>query len=38
MKHRGPGTYIAEYFNMHEENLARNGNSIDGVLRKTIHI
>ena len=33
-EHRGPGTYIAEYFNMHEENLARNGNSIDGVLRK----
>ena len=33
-EHRGPGTYIAEYLNIHEVNLARNGNSIDGVLRK----
>ena len=33
-EHRGPVTYIAEYLNIQEVNLARNGNSIDGVLRK----
>ena len=33
-EHRSPGTYIAEYLNIHEVNLARNGFSIDGVLRR----
>ena len=33
-KHKGPGTFLAEYLQRKEVNLARNGNSIDGVLRK----
>ena len=33
-EHKGPGTYIAKYFDRKEVNLARNGNSIDGVLRR----
>ena len=33
-QHKGPGTYIAKYLDRKEVNLARNGNSIDGVLRR----
>jgi len=33
-EHKGPGTFLAQYLNRSEVNLARNGNSIDGVLRK----
>ena len=33
-EHKGPGTFLAEYLQREEVNLARNGNSIDGVLRK----
>ena len=36
-EHKGPGTYVAEYFwgNKNEEiNLACNGNSLDGILRR----
>jgi hypothetical protein len=33
-EHKGLGTFLAEYLNREEVNLARNGNSIDGVLRK----
>ena len=33
-EHKGPGTFLAKYLQREEVNLARNGNSIDGVLRK----
>ena len=33
-EHRGPGTYVAEYLGYEEINLACNGNSSDGVLRR----
>ena len=33
-EHRSPGTYVAEYMKRDEVNLARNGYSIDGVLRR----
>ena len=33
-EHRSPGTYVAEYMKKDEVNLARNGYSIDGVLRR----
>ena len=33
-EHKGPGTFLAEYLQREEVNLARNGNSIDGILRK----
>lgn len=33
-EHKGPGTMIAQYMDREEVNLARNGNSIDGVLRR----
>ncbi len=33
-EHKSPGTYIADYLKKEEVNLARNGFSIDGVLRR----
>lgn len=33
-EHKSPGTYVAKHLNLKEVNLARNGGSIDGVLRK----
>ena len=33
-KHKGPGTFLAEYLQREEVNLARNCNSVDGVLRR----
>ena len=33
-EHRGPGTYVAEHLGYEEINLACNGNSIDGILRR----
>ena len=33
-EHKGPGTFLAQYLNRSEVNLARNGNSIDGILRR----
>ena len=31
--HLGPGTLISDYLNLEEVNLARNGNSLDGILK-----
>jgi len=33
-EHKGPGTFLAHYLNRSEVNLARNGFSIDGILRR----